>query len=160
MYFYVVATAFSTDTTITITGGSDYSLADAAISGQAYSFAAAPQGFPEKFNHNVTTYTGWAATPTRAVYFKLIGNLMTLFVSVSGTSNGTGAEINLPCASNAPITMGALGFAIDNGTPLPNSAKWFIESNSSLLKFNPKMDWSGWTATGQKEVNGVVQYLI
>jgi len=45
-YFYVVATAFSTDTTVTITGGSDYTLAEAAISGQAYSYAAAPQDFP------------------------------------------------------------------------------------------------------------------
>lgn len=45
-YFYVVATAFSTDTTVTITGGSDYTLAEAAISGQAYSYAAAPQGYP------------------------------------------------------------------------------------------------------------------
>jgi len=41
-----VATAFSTDTTITITGGSDYSLASTTISGQAYSYAAAPQDFP------------------------------------------------------------------------------------------------------------------
>jgi len=45
-YFYVVATAFSTDTIVTITGGSDYTLADATISGQAYSYAASPQGFP------------------------------------------------------------------------------------------------------------------
>ena len=45
-YFYVIATAFSTDTTITITGGSDYSLASTTISGQAYSYAAALQGFP------------------------------------------------------------------------------------------------------------------
>jgi len=50
-YFYVVATAFSTDTTITITGGSDYSLAEAAISGQAYSYAAAPQDFPQWLNY-------------------------------------------------------------------------------------------------------------
>ena len=45
-YFYVTATAYSADTTITITGGSDYSLANATISGQAYSYAAAPQDFP------------------------------------------------------------------------------------------------------------------
>ena len=50
-YFYVVETAFSTDTTITITGGSDYSLASTTISGQAYSYAAAPQGFPFKDVH-------------------------------------------------------------------------------------------------------------
>lgn len=45
-YFYVVATAYSTDTTITVTGGSDYTLANAAISGQAYSYAASPQDYP------------------------------------------------------------------------------------------------------------------
>ena len=45
-YFYVTAATFSTDTTVTVTGGSDYTLAEAAISGQAYSYAAAPQDFP------------------------------------------------------------------------------------------------------------------
>ena len=46
-YFYVIATAYTSgNTTITITGGSDYTLASAAISGQAYSYAASPQGFP------------------------------------------------------------------------------------------------------------------
>ena len=45
-YFYVTATAYSADTTITITGGSDYSLANEAISGQAYSYADTPQNYP------------------------------------------------------------------------------------------------------------------
>ena len=45
-YFYVTATAYSADTTITITGGSDYSLANATISGQAYSYAENPQNYP------------------------------------------------------------------------------------------------------------------
>ena len=50
-YFYVVATDYSADTTITITGGSDYALANATISGQAYSYANAPQGYPFKDIH-------------------------------------------------------------------------------------------------------------
>ena len=45
-YFYVVATAYSTDTTVTITGGSDYALANENISGQAYSYAENPQNYP------------------------------------------------------------------------------------------------------------------
>lgn len=45
-YFYVVATAYSTDTTVTVTGGSDYTLTNDAISGQAYSYADTPQGYP------------------------------------------------------------------------------------------------------------------
>ena len=50
-YFYVVDSSYVVSTTITITGGSDYSLADAAISGQAYSYAAAPQNFPQWLNY-------------------------------------------------------------------------------------------------------------
>jgi len=50
-YFYVTAATFSTDTTVTITGGSDYTLASATISGQAYSYADAPQGYPFKDIH-------------------------------------------------------------------------------------------------------------
>ena len=46
-YFYVIAAAYTSgNTIITITGGSDYSFANATISGQAYSYAAAPQDFP------------------------------------------------------------------------------------------------------------------
>jgi len=45
-FFYVIATTYSTDTTVTITGGSDYTLASATISGQAYSYADTPQGYP------------------------------------------------------------------------------------------------------------------
>jgi hypothetical protein len=51
-YFYVVATAYTSgNTIITITGGSDYTLASATISGQAYSYADAPQGYPFKDIH-------------------------------------------------------------------------------------------------------------
>ena len=46
-YFYVIATAYTSgNTIITITGGSDYALANENISGQAYSYVAAPQDFP------------------------------------------------------------------------------------------------------------------
>ena len=45
-YFYVTAATFSTDTTVTVTGGSDYTLANENISGQAYSYADTPQGYP------------------------------------------------------------------------------------------------------------------
>ena len=51
-YFYVTATAYTSGNTIvTITGGSDYALANENISGQAYSYAAAPQGFPRWLNY-------------------------------------------------------------------------------------------------------------
>ena len=95
-YFYVVATAYSTDTTITITGGSDYTLASATISGQAYSYAAAPQGFPQWFNYT-PTFTGFSTVPTGIHKFSVIGS--TCFANIretSGTSNSTAFAISAP----------------------------------------------------------------
>lgn len=48
-YFYVVGSAFSTNTTVTVTGGTDYTLANAAITLPNYSYASNPQGFPHLF---------------------------------------------------------------------------------------------------------------
>jgi len=51
-YFYVIATAYTSgNTIITITGGSDYALANENISGQAYSYADAPQLYPNDERH-------------------------------------------------------------------------------------------------------------
>ncbi len=45
-YFIITAVAFSTDTTITVYGGTDYDLNNEAISSPYYSTQKAPQGFP------------------------------------------------------------------------------------------------------------------
>jgi len=45
-YFIVTKVAFSTNTTVTVYGGTDYDLADAAITLPYYSTAKAPAGFP------------------------------------------------------------------------------------------------------------------
>lgn len=59
-YFVVKSVAFSTDTTVTITAGSDYSLANAAITEPSYSQFFAPANFPGGFNYTPT----WTATTT------------------------------------------------------------------------------------------------
>ena len=55
-YFYVVGVA---DTVLTVTGGSDYTVADAAITLNYYSHVSSPIGFPKVFNYtpsfNLTT---------------------------------------------------------------------------------------------------------
>ena len=45
-YFIITAVAFSTNTTITVYGGTDYDLADATITSPYYSTQKAPVGFP------------------------------------------------------------------------------------------------------------------
>lgn len=57
-YFYVVSSSYSApNTTVTITGGTSYTLANAAISANYYSRADKPQGFPTYFSYT-PTYTG------------------------------------------------------------------------------------------------------
>lgn len=47
-FFIITKVAFSTDTTVTIYGGTDYDLANAAITSPTYSTAATPPAFPKQ----------------------------------------------------------------------------------------------------------------
>ena len=60
-YFIITKVAFSTDTTITIYGGTDYDLANAAITSPYYSNSKVPAGFPldpTKWTVEVTDTSG------------------------------------------------------------------------------------------------------
>jgi len=158
-YFYVVATAFSTDTTITITGGSDYNLASATISGQAYSYAAAPQGFPQWFNFTPTLYTGWSALPTGTYIFKIIGRLCIYPVDMgAGTSNGTSAELSIPVVASGMTKGGANGYAVDNGTTLTGASRWRITGADNKVQFYTNMATGAWTNSGTKRVGALIIY--
>lgn len=61
-YFYIIGVAA---TTLTVTGGSDYTVADAAITDMWYSYFESPLGFPGYFNYLPTvTVNGGVATFT------------------------------------------------------------------------------------------------
>jgi len=159
-YFYVVATAYSTDTTVTITGGSDYTLASAAISGQAYSYAAAPQNFPQWFNYTPTIYTGWSALPTGTYKFYAVGN--TCFYNIDqsdGTSNGATTQLGVPItAAGNQVFSGACGLAVDNGTILTGAARWYIEKSATWVQFQKDMGATTFTTSGTKRVRALVIY--
>jgi len=63
-YFYVVSSTFSTNTTVTVTGGSDYALANSTISAAYYSYANNPQAFPAAFAYTPTGISNANATLT------------------------------------------------------------------------------------------------
>lgn len=74
-YFIITAIAFSTDTTLTLYGGTDYNLEDEAISNPYFSVVKAPHGFPldpTKWTVEVTDTTQRSkATPAQNVWYNL-----------------------------------------------------------------------------------------
>lgn len=74
-YFIITKVEFSADTTITVYGGTDYDLANAAITSPYYSPVKAPFGFPvdpAKWTVTVTDTTQRTqSTPTQNVWYNL-----------------------------------------------------------------------------------------
>ena len=72
-YFIITKVAFSTNTTITVYGGTDYDLADSAITLPYYSTQKAPYGFPLdplKWTESLSSTTNRAtATPTQNTWY-------------------------------------------------------------------------------------------
>ena len=89
-YFYIVTVAA---TLLTITGGTSYTLANAAIADQDYSHVASPVGFPQWFSFS-EGYTGFSAAPSSGMNFSIVGRNLTIVSDAKiGTSNTTGFTI-------------------------------------------------------------------
>lgn len=168
-YFYVVTSVFSTNTTVTVTGGTDYTLANAAITSPFYSYMANPQGFPQWFAFTPGTTTGWSGTPTTTgTRFCIKGRECTYRFIVSGTSNTTGVAISLPVSAQLSATTGTfnfegvLGLAIDNGTTQSTAHRQVIDPGTSLVLITCYHDMAtaAWTGSGTKAVRGTAVYEI
>lgn len=101
-YFYVTASSFSTDTTVTVNGGSDYSLANAAITSPAYSYDATPQGFPGWFSWT-PSFTNLSGGSLNYARFRMSGkNVDYRFkYSLAGAGVSGSVTFTLPVAENA-----------------------------------------------------------
>ena len=89
-YFYIVGVA---DTVLTVTGGTDYTVHDSAITNPFFSKIENPQGFPQYFNWTPTvggqgsmTYTSVTISGAR---FSLKGKTCFWNFSTNGTIGGT-----------------------------------------------------------------------
>lgn len=111
-YFYVVSSSYGApNTTVTVTGGSDYTLANAAITNPYYSRAATPSGFPDWFAYTCS-WTGSGGNPTlgsgtKAARFRLVGKSCLVDVQIvmgADTNFGTGNY-----AFSLPFTAANLG---------------------------------------------------
>jgi hypothetical protein len=162
-YFYVVSSAFGTDTTVTVTAGDDYSLANAAITAPYYSYQSNPQGFPKVFNYT-PTLTGFSANPTNTVNrFFVDGTVCTITINhgSNGTSNATGFTATLPITAKTLTNASwaaALSRAVDNGTTYYGEGNVFVLSAGTTMSISAPN--GNWTASGGKACTLYFSYEI
>lgn len=156
-YFYITAVTFSTDTTVTVTGGSDFTVANATIVNPQFSKQATPQGFP--LQHNWTPgYTGFSANPTvSACKFSISGGFVNILYSVnaSGTSNATTFTITgLPVTADTNDNANGIRafFGLDNGNNIDTICGYINGTTLSLGK--TVAVFNTWTSSGSKCVFG------
>jgi len=159
-YFYVTGVA---DTVLTVTGGTDYTVANAAITVNRFSKAASPVGFPTWFDYTPTlsgkdsmTYTNTTISLAR---FKIDANSVTLRVHFNGTVGGTPStsiEATLPVAcSDSSLTYNGCSI-FDNGSSGVGFTK--VDSADDKLKTS-NSGGTNWTA-GSAYVRGEIIYEI
>lgn len=155
-YFYIESVASAT---LTLNGGSDYSVANSAITDVAISMMEKPLDFPEWFNYTATP-TGFSANPTNIVSkFKLSGTTCFLAVNhgTAGTSNATTYTVPLPFTAKTVTNqewVGSCILGVDNGTNL-DDASARISSGATSMSYYKDSKFSGWTNTGSKKLQTV-----
>jgi hypothetical protein len=157
-YFYIIAVStFSGGvTTLTITGGTDYTLVNAAISANFYSKQQTPNAFPQWFNYT-PSFTGFSANPTIGkARFCVAGNQCTMVRSLSGagTSNATGYTETIPIVSVNSTNQfwHAFGRCFNSSAYVATPAMGVVFWNSSTLTFNLSGATANFTNTGTKMV--------
>jgi len=151
-YFYVTGSSYGApNTTVTVTGGSDYSLANAAITLPFYSYQSAPQGFPGWFNWTIV-FTGFSVDPSTPVSrFFVDGTRCFLKIAMgNGTSNATTFYVSLPitAATIANASWRAMCQTQDNGTFTPGFA--VIASAATTIDLRKDATGSVFTNSGNK----------
>lgn len=161
-YFVVIAVA---DTVLTLTGGSDYVIDNAAITAVYLSRQANPFGFPGEFNYNPTS-GGFSAAPTGVVArFSIKGGVCSVSIrqANNGTSNSSGFSVTLPvpAANVAGAQWTAPAMVVDNGAVPTTPGLAVINAASASIALYINYAGTAFTATGGKRVAAVVlQYAI
>lgn len=145
------------ETTVTVTGGSDYSLATGAISDVYYSYQVDPQGFPAKFNFNASP-TGFSGSPTSSTYFSTKGRTVTIWFDIEGTSNATTFTLTHPFDRTGLMVLYLPGgYSRDNGIALTTPPSLNVLASTTINVYKDPST-AAWTASGSKRIIGSITF--
>lgn len=162
-YGVVASVAFSTDTTVTLITTSSYTVADATISANYFSYEANPQGFPGWFAFT-PVFTGFSSDPGSAIArWHVVGNLITFSIhSANGTSNNAAYTVSAPVTATGTGDMSwqtCLGTTIDNGVTLA-AGKVRIDGTETAFTLGKTFAGGdgGFTTSGGKRGSFTITY--
>ena len=159
-YFSVVSVA---DTVLTVTGGTGYTVADAAISLNYYSHQESPIGFPHWFTAATPTYGGggdMTFTSVSETYnkFKVSGKTVTYKLRAAGT---TGGVASTTITFSLPVTAaGSHGKGTGCGTYDSGWKSGYVTGVNSTVAQVFKGDGSNWALAASKNIDVQVIYEI
>lgn len=154
-FFYIVGVA---DTVLTVCAGSDYTVANEAITAAYYSKATSPVGFPFWFAFS-TTYGGFSSNPPSTnLQFGMNGREVKLLINTGdGTSNATSFTMTAPVAS-AKIAGGTINVK-DNGNWSGNAPGVIsINAGTSISIYLIQNLTNNFTNSGAKAAFGEFTY--
>ena len=144
-YLYVADVA---DTVLTVTGGSDYSVANAAITSPYYSHADNPLGFPDLFNWT-PTLTGGASDLSgyTEAKFTIKGNtLFFIFQATSKNVTGSAGTIQITLPLNVTSASSQIASYINDGSTWV-MAHLALVNGSNIMTLYKTLTAGGWVAT-------------
>lgn len=145
-YFYVVSVS---GTTITVTGGTDYTLANAAITLPFYSKQATPFGFPQNFTWLPTWANLTIGNAVQDCKFSISGGKVFYRIHVLGgttSSAGTGPTFSFPVTSIATPAI-TMWIGAGNYISKPLWATWASTTTALLRSWDANNDLQNVTAT-------------
>lgn len=147
-YFYVVGV---TSTVLTVTGGSDYSVANATITDNYFAKGATPVGFPQYFNwtptYSASDSLTWTNVETDVARFSITGRTVHVRLSATGTSGGTASNY---LYATTPVTAvddeytdGAVWTYDSGGTGNNETGRVRALSNGNLMfmQYDSDVNW-------------------
>jgi len=152
-YGVVASSSYSAGTnltTVVIIVNTDYTVLNAAISENYYSYFSDPTGWPGWFNYT-PTWGGFSAAPAAAIAkYNIVGNKCNVIIGStdSGTSNAITFTVTLPVVAISPISITC--FVRDNSANQP--AGVFVLSAGSATANLYNSAAAAWTASGTKRV--------
>lgn len=151
-YFVVAASSVSSGTTtVTITAGSSYTLANAAISANFHSYMANPQGYPGWFNF-APSLTGFSGTPTvNVARFMVIGNTCFIKLDGTGTSDATTAGFTAPISTTSQTNNDMAALAVTNNSlSLAQPGDAYLSGAGTVWGVYRDSTGTSWTNSGTK----------